>query len=56
MFGDVEDESSEISTMIGDRPYFRLLEEVGAQPRVLYFGGSAPAEDSKEIEIVKARV
>ena len=34
----------------------RLLEEVGTQPSVLYFGGAAPTEDSREIETVKARV
>jgi len=56
IFGDTEDEDSQIATMINERPHFRLLEEVGTQPSVLYFGGSAPSEDSREIETVKARV
>ncbi|MEE8498463.1 MAG: 4Fe-4S dicluster domain-containing protein [Acidimicrobiia bacterium] len=56
VFGDVEDPASEISAMINERTHFRLLEEVGTQPSVLYFGGAAPTEDSREIETVKARV
>ncbi len=42
--------------MLKERTHFRLLEEVGTQPRVFYFGGEAPTEDSTEIETVKARV
>jgi len=56
VFGDLEDRDSRISAMVGGRPHFRLLEEAGTQPRVLYFGGTAPTEDSREIETVKARV
>ena len=56
VFGDLEDSSSEVSTMVNERTHFRLLEEVGTQPSVLYFGGAAPSEDSREIETVKARV
>ena len=56
VFGDLEDPGSDVAAMLRDRPHFRLLEEVGTQPRVLYFGGAAPTEDSKEIETVKARV
>ncbi|MEE9298929.1 MAG: 4Fe-4S dicluster domain-containing protein [Acidimicrobiia bacterium] len=56
VFGDLEDRDSRIAEMVNERPHFRLLEEVGTQPSVLYFGGAAPTEDSKEIETVKARV
>ncbi len=56
IFGDLEDPSSGIAEMINDRTHFRLLEEVGTEPSVLYFGGAAPTEDSREIETVKARV
>ena len=55
IFGDTEDEDSKVATMVNERPHFRLLEEVGTQPSVLYFGGTAPTEDSTEIETVKAR-
>ncbi len=56
VFGDIEDADSDISKMINARPYFRLLEEAGTRPSVLYFGGIPPTEDSREIETVKARV
>jgi molybdopterin-containing oxidoreductase family iron-sulfur binding subunit len=56
VFGDLEDPSGQIAGMLHDRTHFRLLEEVGTRPRVLYFGGAPPTEDSREIETVKARV
>jgi len=56
VFGDIEDPDSRVAEMLNERPHFRLLEEAGTQPSVLYFGGAAPTEDSKEIETVKARV
>jgi molybdopterin-containing oxidoreductase family iron-sulfur binding subunit len=57
VFGDVEDESSEISSMINERQYFRLLEDVGTKPRVFYFGGVPPSSNpTREIEPVKGRM
>lgn len=56
VFGDIDDPASPVSEMIAGRPHFKLLEEAGTRPSVLYFGGVPPSEDSREIETVKGRV
>ena len=56
VFGDADNESSLIGTMLRDREHWRLLEEAGTQPRVYYFGGQPPSNDAREIERVKARI
>ena len=44
-FGDMEDPNSEVSKLLGARPSWRLLEELGTQPRVYYLGGQHPTHD-----------
>jgi molybdopterin-containing oxidoreductase family iron-sulfur binding subunit len=56
VFGDLDDERSGVATMVHDRTHFRLLEEAGTRPSVLYFGGAPPSTESREIETVKARI
>lgn len=55
-FGDLDDPNSEVSHVLRERPSFRLLEDVGTEPRVFYVGGQEPTSDTRQIEEVKARV
>jgi molybdopterin-containing oxidoreductase family iron-sulfur binding subunit len=55
VFGDLDDPASPVSEMMAERPHFKLLEEAGTGPSVMYFGGVPPSEDSREIETVKGR-
>jgi len=54
-FGDLDDPASEVSELIRRRPHFRLLEEAGTRPRVVYLGGHPPGPEVREIEPVKGR-
>lgn len=56
IFGDLDDPVSPLAVLLRRRPHFRLLEEAGTEPRVFYLGGKPPAEKSRQIEAVKARV
>jgi molybdopterin-containing oxidoreductase family iron-sulfur binding subunit len=56
VFGDLDDPESPVSQMKAERPHYKLLEEAGTRPSVMYFGGVPPSEDSREIETVKGRV
>lgn len=49
-FGDLESDESPISTYVRNRDQFRLLEELGTDPGVIYLGGTPPTSDSREIE------
>ncbi len=57
-FGDLDDQSSEASQLLRERPSFQLLEDEGTQPRVHYVGGQPPGAHTRQIEevIEKARV
>jgi len=55
-FGDLDDPKSEVSQLLRKKPSFRLLEELGTEPRVHYVGGKPPSVESRQIEEVKARV
>jgi len=55
-FGDLDDSNSRVSRLLERKPSFRLLEEVGTQPRVYYVGGHPPSAQAREIEEAKARV
>lgn len=55
-FGDLDDPNSEVSKLLQARPSFRLLEDVGTEPRVHYVGGSEPGPMTRQIEEIKARV
>jgi molybdopterin-containing oxidoreductase family iron-sulfur binding subunit len=37
-FGDLDDPNSEVSQLLGQKPSFRLLEELNTQPKVFYIG------------------
>ena len=49
-FGDIEDAESPISVFIRSREQFRLLEELGTDPSVVYVGGTPPNSETREIE------
>jgi molybdopterin-containing oxidoreductase family iron-sulfur binding subunit len=55
-FGDLDDPNSTVSQLLRRKPSFRLLEELGTEPRVYYVGGHPPSAESRQIEEVKARV
>lgn len=55
-FGDLDDPDSAASRRLASKPAFRLLEELGTEPRVHYVGGHQPDAATREIEPVKARV
>jgi Fe-S-cluster-containing dehydrogenase component len=55
-FGDVDDEGSPISRYIREHDHFRLLDDLGTKPSVVYVGGQPPSDQVHEIELVKARV
>jgi molybdopterin-containing oxidoreductase family iron-sulfur binding subunit len=54
-FGDLDDPDSEPSRRLRSKASFRLLEEVGTQPRVYYIGGQPPKSETRQIEEVKVR-
>jgi len=56
VFGDLDDPESPPSRLLRKKEAFRLLEEVGTEPRVHYVGGGPPSENSKQIDAVEARV
>ncbi len=41
-FGDLDDPNSEVSRLLAEQQWFRLLEEVGTKPRVYYIGRPQP--------------
>jgi molybdopterin-containing oxidoreductase family iron-sulfur binding subunit len=49
-FGDIEDVESPISQFVAEKRKFRLLEELGTNPSVIYVGGTPPTHEDKEIE------
>jgi len=55
-FGDLEDPQSSVSQVLGRKHSWRLLEELGTEPRVYYVGAHSPHPESRQIEEVKARV
>jgi len=49
-FGDIDDSQSPISQYVANRAQFKLLEELGTDPSVIYVGGTPPTPDAREIE------
>lgn len=56
VFGDTDNPDSPISRYILNKSPWRLLEEAGTEPSVLYVGGKPPTTSLKEVERVEARV
>jgi len=56
VFGDLDDPDSDVSRLLREKPSFRLLEDVGTEPRVHYVGGHHPTEDTRQIEEIELRV
>ncbi|WP_376792671.1 4Fe-4S dicluster domain-containing protein [Thermoflexus sp.] len=56
LFGDLDDPDSLVSRVLRQKPHFRLLEELGTEPRVFYVGGKPPGAEIRQIEPVRARV
>jgi len=48
VFGDLDDPDSPVSQELVRRHSFRLLEEVGTEPRVFYVGGEPPGAEARE--------
>ncbi len=55
-FGDLDDPDSAVSRELQNRSGFRLLEEVGTEPRVHYVGGAAPGPEAREVDQPMAEV
>jgi dimethyl sulfoxide reductase iron-sulfur subunit len=55
-FGDLDDPESDAARLLRSKPHFRLLEELGTEPRVHYVGGHPPGAEVRQIEAVKARI
>ncbi|MFN3929811.1 MAG: 4Fe-4S dicluster domain-containing protein [Thermoflexus sp.] len=56
LFGDLDDPDSLVSRVLRQKPHFRLLEELGTEPRVFYVGGKPPGVETRQIEPVRARM
>lgn len=55
-FGDIDDEESPISRFLREHNSFRLLDDLGTEPSVVYVGGQHPSDKTREIERVHAEV
>ena len=48
-FGDLDDPNSDVSRLLKKKHYFRLLEDVGTEPRVFYLGASPPSHYARAL-------
>ncbi|MBI4303125.1 MAG: 4Fe-4S dicluster domain-containing protein [Chloroflexi bacterium] len=55
-FGDLDDPKSDVSRLLRQRQSFRLLEELGTEPRVYYLGFPPPVENARPLGIKPAKV
>jgi molybdopterin-containing oxidoreductase family iron-sulfur binding subunit len=55
IFGDLDDPTSNVSRLLQENLSFRLLEELGTEPRVYFLGGQPPGEGTRQIEEPHAR-
>lgn len=49
-FGDVDSPDTPISQFLRGKTQFKLLEELGTDPNVVYVGGTPPTHEDREIE------
>ena len=49
-FGVIDDNESPISRFVRSQGHFKLLEELGTDPSVIYVGGTPPTPETREIE------
>jgi len=54
-FGDLDDPSSNVSTLLGEKTSFRLQEEQDTKPRVHYVAGTPPGTEVRQIDEIEAR-
>jgi|DewCreStandDraft_2_1066082.scaffolds.fasta_scaffold00006_23 molybdopterin-containing oxidoreductase family iron-sulfur binding subunit len=52
-FGDLEDPNSSVSHKLREATRFRLLEDVGTEPRVYYLNGQPPTGEHRQLDAVK---
>jgi molybdopterin-containing oxidoreductase family iron-sulfur binding subunit len=50
-FGDIDDPNSKASQLLRERPYFKLLEDMGNEPNVYYLNKTPPAHDVRNLDI-----
>ncbi len=55
-FGDLDDPNSEVSKLIAEKKWFRLLEEMGTHPRVYFLQGTPPSEEDVPQQIINTEV
>ncbi len=55
-FGDLNDPSSEVTQILAKKRSFRLLEELGTEPKVYYVGGAPPSEAMKQFDSISREV
>lgn len=55
-FGDLEDPNSEVSRLLGQKRSFRLLEEVGTEPRVYYLNRPAAVEAARSLYTLPRKI
>ncbi len=55
-FGDLNDPDSEVSKLLVKKRSFRLLEELGTEPKVYFVGGTPPSEAVKQFDIISSEV
>ena len=55
-FGDAEDPDSKVSAKLREGHSWRLLEDLGTNPRIYYVGGGPPSDSSRQIEEVQGRI
>ena len=53
-FGDLDDPDSDIA-QLQQKHSFRLLEDLGTEPRVFYIGGHEPSSETRQIEEILTR-
>jgi Fe-S-cluster-containing dehydrogenase component len=53
LFGDLDDPNSKVSKALAKGRSWRLLEELGTEPRVYYIGGRPPSHATQPIPLIK---